>query len=132
MNMAEGSILVQASIGTVYRQWVRFEDFPKFITAIKEVQKVDANHFSIFVARDGKRRERVLEIMLRVPERRLAWRVLAGESSPDHLATGVVSFTAPSDQSTSVTLKINSSFDGDNTRLVDRYLQNFKRLIEKS
>ena len=131
MSTAEGSILVQAPIGNVYQQWVRFEDFPKFITAIKEVQKVDANHFSILVARDRKRRERVLEIMLRVPERRLAWRVLARESSSDHLATGVVSFTAPSDQSTCVTLKINSSFDGDNTRLVDRYLQNFKRLIEK-
>ena len=131
MSTAEGSILVQAPIGHVYRQWVRFEDFPKFITAIKAVQKLDPNHFSISVAYDGKRREGVLEIMLRVPERRLAWRVLARESSSDHLATGVVSFTAPSDQSTCVTLKINSSFDGDNTRLVDRYLQNFKRLIEK-
>src|SRR5437868_15473372 len=124
MNMAEGSILVQASIGTVYRQWVRFEDFPKFITAIKEVQKVDANHFSILVARDGKRRERVLEIMLRVHERRLAWRVLAGESSSNHHATGVVFFTAQSDQSTSLTLKINSSFDSDNTRVVDRNQHN--------
>ena len=131
MSAAEGSILVQAPIGNVYRQWVRFEDFPKFITAIKEVQKVDANHFSILVAHNGKRRERVLEIMLRVPERRLAWRVLADESSADHLATGVVSFTSPSDQSTCVTLKINSSFDGADTHLVDRYLQNFKRLIEK-
>jgi len=131
MRTAEGSILVEAPIGVVYRQWMRFEDFPRFITAVKEVEKLDANHFSILIAYDGKRREGVLEIMLRVPERRLAWRVLAGESLSDHLATGVVSFTAPSDQSTCVTLKINSSFDGDNTRLVDRYLQNFKRLIEK-
>src|SRR5437667_7967319 len=121
MSTAEGSILVQAPIGNVYRQWVRFEDFPKFITAIKEVQKVDANHFSISVAYDGKRRERVLEIMLRVPERRLAWRVLARESSSDHLATGVVSFTEPSEQSTRVSLQINTNFDAANTRPAARY-----------
>jgi uncharacterized membrane protein len=133
MSAAEGSILVKAPIGNVYRQWLRFEDFPKFITAVKEVQKLDANHFFIAVAYDGKRHEGVLEIMLRVPERRLAWRVLAGKSSSDHLATGVVSFTSRSDRSTCVTLKVSSSFGGSRTvsRRVARYLQNFKRLVEE-
>jgi uncharacterized membrane protein len=134
MSTAEGSILVKAPIGNVYRQWLRFEDFPKFMTAVKEVQKLDANHFFIAVAYNGKRHEGMLEIMLRVPERRLAWRVLAGKSSCDHLATGVVSFTSRSDRSTSVTLKVSSSFGGSRTvsRRVDRYLHNFKKLVEGS
>ena len=133
MSAAEGSILVKAPIGNVYRQWLRFEDFPKFMTAVKEVQKLDANHFFIAIAYDGKRHEGVLEIMLRVPERRLAWRVLAGRSPCDHLATGVVSFTSRSDPSTCVTLKVSSSFGGTRavSRRVVRYLQNFKRLIEE-
>jgi uncharacterized membrane protein len=133
MSGAEGSILVKAPIGSVYRQWVRFEEFPKFMTAVKEVQKLDANHFFIAVAHNGKRYEGMLEIMLRVPERRLAWRVLAGRSTSDHFATGVVSFASRSDRSTSVTLKVSSSFGGSRTvsRRVARYLQNFKRLVEK-
>jgi uncharacterized membrane protein len=133
MSAAEGSILVKAPIGSVYRQWVRFEEFPKFMTVVKEVQKLDANHFFIAVAHNGKRHEGVLEIMLRVPERRLAWRVLAGKSSSDHLATGVVSFTSRSDRSTCVTLKVSSSFGGSRTvsRRVTKYLKNFKRLAEE-
>jgi hypothetical protein len=100
---------------------------------VKEVQKLDANHFFIAVAHNGKRYEGMLEIMLRVPERRLAWRVLAGRSPSDHLATGVVSFSSRSDRSTGVTLKVSSSFGGSRTvsRRVAKYLQNFKRLIEK-
>jgi uncharacterized membrane protein len=133
MSAAEGSIVVEAPIGRVYRQWLRFQDFPKFMTAVKEVQKLDANHFFIAVAYNGKRHEGVLEIMLRVPERRLAWRVLTGKSSSDHLATGVVSFASRSDRSTCVTLKVSSSFGGSRivSRRVARYLQNFKRLVEE-
>ena len=132
MSGAEGSILVKAPIGRVYRQWLRVEDFPKFMTAVKEVQKLDANHFFIAIAYNGKRHEGVLEIMLRVPERRLAWRVLAGRSRSDHFATGVVSFSSRSDRSTGATLKVSSSFGGSRivSRRVDRCLQNFKQLVE--
>lgn len=131
MNVGEGSILVKAPIGSVYRQWLRMEDLPKFMTAVKEVQKSDRNHFSITVSHNGQRYEGVLEIMMRVPERRLAWRVLAGKPVSGCLATGVVSFASPSDQSTSVTLKVSSSLNGAISRRVGTYLQNFKRLIEK-
>ena len=132
MNAAEGSIVVNAPISGVYRRWLQVEDFPQFMTAVKEVQKVDANRFFIVTAHDGKRYEGLLEIMLRFPERRVAWRVLAGKSPSDHLATGVVSFTPQSDQSTCVTLKISSKFNGGVSRRVDSYLKNFKRLVEVS
>lgn len=131
MSVAQGSIVVNAPIGSVYRQWLRVEDFPKFVTTVKKVQKLDANHFFIAVVYEGKRYEGVLEIMLRVPERRLAWRVVAGKSSSDHFATGVVSFTSGSDRRTCVTLKISSNFRGALSRRIDKYLHNFKRLVEK-
>jgi len=131
MSTAEGSILVKASIGIVYRQWVRVEEFPRFMTALKNARKADANHFFITIVHNGQRYEGVLEIMLRVPERRLAWRVLGEKPLSGCLATGVVSFASPSDQSTLVTLKVSSSFDGAVSRRVDRYLHNFKRLIEE-
>ena len=131
MNAAEGSILVKAPIGRVYRRWVRVEDFPKFMTALKEVRKCDANHFFVAIAYNGRRYEGILEIMLRVPERRLAWRVLGGKPLSGTLATGVVSFASPSDQSTFITLKVSSTFNGAVSQRVRKYLHNFKRLVEE-
>src|SRR5256886_15925710 len=77
MDAAEGSIVVNAAVADVYQRWLAFEDYPKFITAIKRVRKLDVNHFSASLAFNGKQHEATLEMMLRVPERRLAWRTLA-------------------------------------------------------
>ena len=131
MDAAEGSIVVNAPVADVYKRWLAFEDYPKFITAIKRVRKLDENHFVASLAFNGKQYEAKLEMMLRVPERRLAWRTIADHSALDHIAAGVVSFASLPDQSTCVTLKLTSSFGGGISNRVDRYLQNFKRLIEK-
>jgi len=131
MDAAEGSIVVNAPVADVYELWLAFEDYPKFITAIKRVRKLDANHFSASLAFNGKVHEATLEMMLRVPERRLAWRTLADHRAPDHLAAGVISFASLSDQSTCVTFKLTSSFGGAVSRRIGKYLHNFKRLIEK-
>ena len=130
IDAAEGSIVVKAPVAAVYKRWLEFEDYPKFITAIKRVRKLDANHFVASLSFNGQQYETTLEMMLCVPERRLAWRTLADRRAPDHLAAGVVSFTSLSGQSTCVTLKLASSFGGAVSRRVDRYLQNFKQLIE--
>jgi uncharacterized membrane protein len=132
MDAAQGSIVVKAPVAAVYERWLAFEEYPKFITAIKRVQKLDANHFVATLVFNGKRCDAMLEIMLRVPERRLAWRTVANGHAPAHLATGVVSFESPSDQTTRITLKLSSSFGGAVSRRVDRYLHNFKALAEAS
>jgi uncharacterized membrane protein len=130
MDAASGSIVVHAPLTVVYKRWLAFEDYPKFITAIKRVRKLDAHHFIATLAFNGKRYDAMLEIMLRVPERRLAWRTVANGHAPAHLATGVVSFESSSDQTTRITLKLSSSFGGAVSRRVDRYLHNFKKLVE--
>jgi len=130
MDAAEGSILVNAPVADVYERWLVFEDYPKFITAIKRVRKLDENHFSALLSFNGKEHEATLEVMLRVPQRRLAWRTLADRRAPDHLAAGVVSFVPLSDKSTCVTMKLTSSFGGAVLNRVGRYLHNFKRLVE--
>jgi uncharacterized membrane protein len=131
MGAAEGSIAINAPVGAVYKRWLAFEDYPKFISVIKRVQKLDKNHFVASLAFNGKQYEATLEIMLRVPERRLAWRTISNSHAQDHLAAGVVSFASLSDHSTRVSLKLTSSFGGDLPNRVDKYLRNFKRLIEK-
>jgi uncharacterized membrane protein len=129
MSAAQGSIVVRAPIGSVYLQWLRIEDFPKFMPALKEVQELDGGHFAIVFSLKGKRHEAVLKIMLQVPERRLAWRALVGKAS-EHFAAGVVSFTSRPDRSTRVTLKVSSSFDAAVSRRTHSYLRNFKRFME--
>src|SRR6266496_5238792 len=131
MNAAKGSIVVNAPVADVYERWLAFEDYPKFITAIKRVRQLDANHFVASLGFNGKQYETTLEFILCVPERRLAWRTLADHHAPDHFAAGVVSFASLSDQGTRVTLKLTSSFGGAVSSRVDKYLHNFKRLIER-
>ncbi len=132
MNAAQGSIVVNAPVAAVYKRWLAFEDYPKFITVIKRVRRLDANHFVASLAFKGKQHDAMLEIMLRVPERRLAWRTVSNGHAPDHLAAGVVSFESCSGRTTCVTFKLTSSFGGAVSRRVDRYLHSFKRLIEAS
>jgi uncharacterized membrane protein len=131
MGAAEGSIAINAPVGAVYKRWLAFEDYPKFITAIKRVQKLDKNHFVASLAFNGKRYEATLEIMLRVPERRLAWRTISNSHAQDHFAAGVVSFASLSDHGTCVTLKLTANFGSGVSNRVDKYLRNFKRLIEE-
>ena len=130
MNAANGSIVIKASVVDVYQRWLAFEDYPKFITAIKRVRKLDANHFVASLGFNGKQYDTTLEMMLCVPERRLAWRTLADHHAPDHFAAGVVSFASLSERSTCVTLKLTSSFGGAVSSRVDKYLRNFKSLVE--
>ena len=130
MDAAEGSIAVKAPVADIYKRWLEFEDYPKFITAIKKVRKLDDSHFSALLSFNGKPHEALLEIMLRVPERKLAWRTIAADGAPHHLAAGVVYFESHSNQSTCVTLKLTSSFGGAVSHRVDQYLENFKRLVE--
>jgi uncharacterized membrane protein len=128
MDVGQGSIVVNIPVAEVYQRWLKIEDYPKFITAIERVRKVDENRFAASVTVQGEQYDAVLEIMLRVPERRLAWRTITG----DHLGVGVVSFTSQPDQSTCLNLKLTSSFGGAIAHRVDEYLQNFKRLVETS
>jgi hypothetical protein len=74
----------------------------------------------------------MLEIMLRVSERRLAWRTVSNGHAPDHLAAGVVSFASSPDSSTYINFKLTSSFGGAISHRVDQYLHNFKKLVEAS
>jgi len=123
--------VVNAPISAVYKRWLAFEDYPKFITVMKRVRKLDAHHFSALLAFDRKQYETKLEMVLRVPERRLVWRTIADHSAPNHVATAVVSFESLSDRDTRVALNLASSFGGAVSRRIHKYLHNFKRLIEK-
>jgi uncharacterized membrane protein len=126
-NAARRSIVVNAPVEQTYAQWARIEDLPKFVTLLRNVQRMDDTQFSYTWGPNGEERHGVLHIVLQIPCRRIAWRMLS-----DPLMSGVVKFEPRSKQETEVTLKIRSVFDPPKLSLrLEEYLGNFKRLVER-
>jgi uncharacterized membrane protein len=126
MNAAEKSIIVNAPVAEVYEQWLCFEEIPKFVKSLGNVQRIDDTHFSFSNTRDGKEQSGVIEVIRQIPERKIAWRTIA-----DGVGLGVVSFEPISDTTTEITLKLRSVFDPSiSGQSADEYLLNFKQLIE--
>jgi uncharacterized membrane protein len=48
------AFVVKAPVADVYRGWLVFEDYSKFVTAIKRVRKFDANRFVGSLGFNGK------------------------------------------------------------------------------
>ena len=46
--------MVKTPVADVYRRWLVFEDYSKFVTAIKRVRKLDANRFVASLGFNGK------------------------------------------------------------------------------
>jgi len=127
INAARRSIVVNVSVERAYQQWAHVEGLPEFITPLRNVRRIDDTQFSYTWHPDGAERHGVLHIVLQIPCRRIAWRMLS-----DPLISGVVKFEARSKQETEVTLKIRSVFDPPKLSLrLEEYLGNFKRLIER-
>ena len=127
LNAARRSIVVKVPVERAYQQWARIEDLPKFITPLQRVRRIDDTQFSYTWHPDGEEHQGALHIVLQIPCRRIAWRIL---SNP--LMSGVVSFERRSKQETEVTLKIHSVCDPLNLSLrLEEYLGNFKRLVER-
>ena len=128
MNAGRQSIVVRAPTLKVYERWSQFENFPRFITPVREVRRIDDTHFSFICHRDGKERKCVVRVLLRIPEQRIAWRTIS-----HGFASGVVSFERTFNQDTEITLRIRSIYNPSTlSQRLEEYLRNFKRLIEDS
>jgi uncharacterized membrane protein len=68
-----------------------------------------------------------LQIVLRIPERRIAWQAMV-----DNFPRGVILFEPLSNQSTEITVRLRSSLEAEKLAKVTReYLTNFKRVVEE-
>src|SRR5437660_1313475 len=68
------SIVVNAPVAEVYRRCLQFEEFPRFITSIKKVEKINDTRFSCASMINGQKVKTVITIMMRIPDRRIAWK----------------------------------------------------------
>jgi uncharacterized membrane protein len=126
INAAQKFVVVKAPIAGVYEQWSRIEGLPRFITSLREVRRIDHTHFSYVWHPNGEDKQGIFQIVLQIPGRRIAWRTMS-----NGFMSGVVSFEARSEEETEVTLKIRSIFEPPTlSQRVEKYLRNFKRLVE--
>jgi uncharacterized membrane protein len=121
------SIVLNAPVADVYAYCSRIEELPRFITSLREVQRIDESHFSFTSLLGGRESRTVLQIVLRVPERRIAWQAM-----PDDFPRGVILFEPLSNRTTEVTVRLRSSMEPTGLAKVTRvYLTNFKRVVEQ-
>ena len=121
------SIALNAPVTNVYKHSCRFEQLPRFIGSLINVQKVDDTHFWLTTS-DGSGQQRImLQIVLRVPERRIAW-----QASCNEFSQGVILFEPLSQNKTEITLKLRSTIGPAMLAQTTRdYLINFKQFVEQ-
>lgn len=121
------AIIINAPVARVYAKCARFEDLPRFINSIREVHRIDDSRFTCTTVANGKEVKSTVRILLRVPERRIAWQAVC-----DHFRIGVVFFDPGPNGTTLVTVKIRSIVEPVVlTGALRQYLTNFKRFVEE-
>jgi uncharacterized membrane protein len=121
------SIALNASITDVYKHSCRFEHLPQFIESLVNIQKIDDTNFWLTTSHSSEQQRIKLQIVLRVPERRIAWQAGCSEFSQ-----GVILFEPLSRNRTQVTLKLRSSIEPATlSRATQDYLINFKQFVEQ-
>ena len=122
------SIVINAPAAEVYRQLLRIEDLPKFITSINKIELLNLNRFHCSSIINGEEVESDVMIMMRVPDRRLAWQAIS-----DQFRVGVVFLDPLLGGDTKVTVKVRSIIEPVQlTGALRHYLTNFKRFIEQN
>jgi len=129
------SVDVAVPIRTAYNQWTQFEDFPRFMSGVKEVRQLDDTTTHWIVEIGGVRREFDARITEQLPDERVAWTSTSGTRQG-----GVVTFHRIDADHTRVTAQLEMDPEGmaeqvaDKTGLVGRRvkgdLQRFREFIE--
>ncbi|WP_407651486.1 SRPBCC family protein [Actinoplanes sandaracinus] len=76
--MVQQAIEVSAPVHTVYEQLAAFENYPRFMTGVRQVTAVGADQTHWIMDVDGKRREFDAQIIERSPDERVSWSTMEG------------------------------------------------------
>jgi len=101
MSTIEKSIEVNVPVRTAYNQWTQFEEFPRFMEGVKEVNQLDDTHLHWKAAIAGQEKEWDAEITEQTPDQRIAWTSRGGA-----INGGVVTFHRLSDVKSKVMLQL--------------------------
>ena len=121
------SIILDIPVREVYACCCRIEESPRFIGSVREVQKIDDCHFLLTCWSGNSPHRAVLQIILRVPERRLVWQAISR-----YFPRGVILFEPLSDHRTEITVKLSSNVEADVlAKVTVDYLISFKKFMEQ-
>jgi uncharacterized membrane protein len=121
------SVVVNAPAAELYRRCLRFENLPQFISCITGIEKITNTRFSCSAIINDQEVTSDVEIIMRVPERRIAWHAIS-----DNFRVGVVFFDPLPSGATRVTVKVRSIIEPVLlTGVLRHYLQNFKNYVEQ-
>lgn len=127
MPAVEQQIDVAVPVDAAYDQWTRFEELPRFIEGVDEVQEVDETHLRWRASYDGASAEWTCEVVELRPQERIAWRSTSGV-----MHGGVLSFLRLDEDTTRV--MVMAEVDGGDQAVVaaqiDAALAGFKALME--
>jgi uncharacterized membrane protein len=136
MSTIEKSIEVNVPVRTAYNQWTQFEEFPRFMEGVKEVNQLDDTHLHWKAAIAGQEKEWDAEITEQTPDQRIAWTSRGGA-----INGGVVTFHRLSDARSKVMLQLEYAPQGIAENVGDALgvvslrvqgdLERFKVFIEK-
>ncbi|MFJ9797558.1 SRPBCC family protein [Streptomyces sp. NPDC101145] len=136
MSKVKETVEVEVPVRTAYNQWTQFEEFPNFMEGVEEVRQLDDRHNHWTTKIGGVRREFDTEIVDQLPDERIAWRTVGGDTQQK----GVVSFQRVDDTHTRVELVMDVEPSGaaekaaDMTGTIDRRvkgdMRRFKEYIE--
>ena len=99
MATIEKSIEVNVPVRTAYNQWTQFEEFPRFMEGVKQVNQLDNTHLHWTADIGGKEQEWDAEITEQTPHQRIAW-----TSRGRVVNDGIVMFEPLSDKRTKISL----------------------------
>jgi uncharacterized membrane protein len=135
MSKIEHSLDVDVPVRVAYDQWTQFEEFPRFMEGVEQVQQLDDTHLHWIATIAGKRKEWDAEITQQEPDQRVAWTATDGAENG-----GAVDFHRLGDTKTRITLTMEVEPEGPvegvgdalgvPSRKVKGDLDRFKEFIE--
>ncbi|WP_458247942.1 SRPBCC family protein [Streptomyces sp. MAI_2237] len=137
MGKVKEAVEVAVPVHTAYNQWTQFQEFPKFMEGVEEVTQLDDTHNHWTTKIGGVRREFDTEIVDQLPDERIAWRTVGGDTKQ----MGMVHFQSLDDMHTRVEIVMEVDASGaaekaaDALGMVDRRvkgdMKRFKEYIEE-
>ncbi|SCK51565.1 SRPBCC family protein [Streptomyces sp. WMMB 322] len=128
---------VEAPVAVSWALWSDVAEWPKFLSHVKDVVRIDNKSFSWWLSLPGAEKSFTAELTEFIPQERIAWRTTEGV---EH--AGVVTFHRLSDTTSRVTLQIEynpqdfierlGALTNLDSTLTNYDLGQFKRAAEKA
>ena len=106
MSTVEQWIDVNVPVRTAYNQWTQFEEFPRFMSAVKSVRQLDDTTLEWEVEIAGRTKRYTARITEQVPDQKVAWQATDGSNA------GVVRFDRIGEDQTRVTAQMDIEPEG--------------------